>query len=91
MYDTRVWLPHGAEYPAGTAAMEAYLNRADVRAALHAAPASEIVFKQCTDPPYFALAAQDGLGVVPQLRRVLDGMAAVVEATERGEVGPPVE
>ena len=26
-----------------------------------------------------------------ELRRVLDGMAAVVEATERGEVGPPAE
>ena len=32
-------------------------------------------YVECADPPYFALAGQDGLGVVPELQTVLDSPA----------------
>ena len=48
------------------------MNRPDVRTALHVDRASQR-FRECADPPYDALRHQDGLGVVPTLRRLLDG------------------
>lgn len=46
----------------------------DVLRALHAegSIAAGQRYKECTDPPYYALAHQDGLGVVEELVRVLE-------------------
>jgi len=46
----------------------------DVLHALHAEESIAVgqKYKECTDPPYYALAHQDGLGVVEELVRVLE-------------------
>jgi carboxypeptidase D len=46
----------------------------DVLDAIHATASigANQVYKECTDPPYNALAHQDGLGVVPELIRIVN-------------------
>ncbi|KAG5176491.1 Alpha/Beta hydrolase protein [Tribonema minus] len=68
IYDVRRF---GYDFPPGRDAVQDYLNRADVRAALHVAddPAQ---FKECTDPPFYHLAQWDGLGVMPQVASILE-------------------
>ena len=61
-------------FPPGHEGVEAYMNQADVRAALHVDAQSQR-FRECADPPYDALQHQDGLGVAPSLRRLLDAAA----------------
>lgn len=50
------------------------VNHHDVLKAIHATEAADagLTYKECTDPPYFALKQQDGLGVVEELVRILD-------------------
>ena len=71
------------EFPKGHLDVEAYLgetrkvpnaNVHDVLKAIHATPSWESGqrYKECTDPPYYALAHQDGLGVVPDIVELLE-------------------
>ena len=71
IYDVRKFVLSDAYYPAGHTKMEEYLNRKDVRIALHATETPH-KFDQCTDPPYFALKHQDGKGVVSELISILE-------------------
>ena len=71
MYDARAFMQHTSNFPPGHIDLEKYLNRPDVRAALHAT-ASTQKFEECADPPYNALAHQDGLSAAPNLAKVLD-------------------
>ena len=73
-YDARDNVKSSRFFPPGHGDVEAYMNRDDVRAALHVDKASQR-FKECADPPYDNLQHQDGLGVVPSLQRLLDGPA----------------
>lgn len=74
-------------FPMGHKDLETYLGGAPSRSkpplkvdhrlvlkAIHATEASDagLTYEECTDPPYFALKEQDGLGVVEELTRVLD-------------------
>eukprot|EP00904_Undaria_pinnatifida_P011519 jgi/Undpi1/7498/HiC_scaffold_22.g09971.m1 len=70
MYDVREY-EVGRKFPPGHKIVEAYLNRDDVREAIHASgcPAS---FKECSDKPFFHLAKWDGLGVTNEVRTVLN-------------------
>ena len=70
MYDSRLFSKKNI-FPPGKDKVEAYLNRAEVRNALHVAPGIQ-KFLECTDPPYHALAQQDGVGVVKELQDILD-------------------
>jgi len=74
------------EFPPGHKVVEAFLGGAKsegprmqdgittrVLDAIHASEAASAgqVYRECTDPPFIALQKQDGLGVVPELVRVL--------------------
>lgn len=54
----------------GHNAIESYLNRADVRVAIHAVNCPHH-FVECSDPPYNALSHQDGKGVTDELIYIL--------------------
>jgi len=83
-YDSLVW--GSAKYPPGVTALEAYLGfdtvdppmkediTETVLEAIHASAVTEVnqVFKECANPPFFALMNQDSLGVVKELVHVLD-------------------
>ena len=71
MYDIRRYLTRNNEYPPGHEDVERYLNRPDVREAIHAT--SKIGrFEECADPPFNALSHQDGQGVTTQLEAELN-------------------
>jgi carboxypeptidase D len=71
MYDARETSKVSGVYPPGHQEVEKYLNRKEVREALHASDTPQ-AFKECTDPPYNALAHQDGKGATEELAYVLD-------------------
>jgi carboxypeptidase D len=71
MYDARKFSHHSQSFPPGHEAVERYLSRSDVKGALHVQDFKNN-FLECTDPPYNALAHQDGLSAVPSLIKVLD-------------------
>lgn len=71
MYDARKFLQNTKSFPPGHEAVEVYLNKADVKEAIHA-QASKQKFVECADPPYFALSHQDGKGVTKELAFLLD-------------------
>lgn len=71
MYDVRSYAKSTSVFPPNHRRVESYLNKKDVRAALHATDCTRS-FKECTDPPYDALKHQDGLGVTKELAAVLD-------------------
>ena len=71
MYDTRKFVRHTASFPPGHEALERSLNRPDVKEAVHAGAAPH-KFEECSNPPFFALAHQDGKGVSRELAAVLD-------------------
>lgn len=77
MYDARELSKGSRPYPPGHEEVEKYLNRKDVRSALHASETPQ-AFKECTDPPYNALAHQDGKGVTNELAFVLDSKIPVL-------------
>ncbi|CAM9829589.1 unnamed protein product, partial [Ectocarpus sp. 13 AM-2016] len=70
MYDVRDY-ELGRQFPPGHATVEAYLNRKDVRAAIHAS-SCPIKFQECTDQPFVHLSKWDGLGVTKELRSNLN-------------------
>jgi len=59
MYDARKYVQNTRSFPPGHEAVESYLNRQDVRKAIHATVSSH-AYVECADPPYNALSAQDG-------------------------------
>jgi carboxypeptidase D len=69
MYDARL-SQRAASYPPGHEEVESYLNKKEVRAALHVMAPQK--YQECTDPPYFALAHQDAKGVTAELAYVLN-------------------
>jgi carboxypeptidase D len=71
MYDIRKYASDGRAFPPGHQMVEAYLNKAEVRKAIHATK-SPNRFVECADPPYYALVHQDGKGVLNELRYLLD-------------------
>jgi len=77
MYDTRRYVASQSEFPPGKAALGKYLNRADVRAAIHASSTPH-KWVECADPPYFALAKQDGKGATAELGAVLNAHVNVL-------------
>jgi carboxypeptidase D len=72
MYDSRRFVHSTGVFPPGHEAVEKYLNRADVKVAIHAT-ATPQPYVECADPPFLALSHQDGKGVVPELVDVLNG------------------
>ena len=70
MYDSRRFVHSTGVFPPGHEAVEKYLNRADVKAAIHAT-ATPQPYVECADPPFLALSHQDGKGVVQELVEVL--------------------
>jgi carboxypeptidase D len=66
MYDIRKYYAKANVFPIGHEDVEKYLNRPDVRQAIHASSKPDR-YVECADPPYNALAHQDGKGVLPQL------------------------
>lgn len=71
MYDTRQYAQNANAFPPGHDVVETYLNRADVRRAIHATRTPQR-YVECADPPYFALSHQDGKGVTEELAYLLD-------------------
>ena len=83
-YDNRLWEAKlglaGENFPKGHKRVEQFLGNADrtkrraVLSQLNAVKADDnnLVFKECTDPPYYALAGQDGMGVTEDIAEVLD-------------------
>ena len=71
MYDSRQYLQNSRSFPPGHEAVEAYMNRKDVRVAIHASDSPQI-FVECADPPYNSLSHQDGKGVTAELAAILD-------------------
>jgi hypothetical protein len=57
MYDARKWVHNTGVFPPGHEALEVYLNRADVRKAIHA-DTSNHKYVECADPPFLALTHQ---------------------------------
>ena len=70
MYDSRNFAT-GSSFPPQHEAVERYLNRPEVRAALHVSSCPHR-FAECTDPPYNALLRWEGLGSSEALAHVLD-------------------
>lgn len=70
MYDVRQFVHSSRSFPPGHDKVEDYLNRADVRAAIHAS-ATPHRYVECADPPYTALVKQDGKGVTKELAEAL--------------------
>lgn len=71
MYDVRSFAKSSRSFPPGHGIVEKYLNKKDVRSAIHASDCN-IKFEECTDPPYNALKHQDGLGVTKELESLLN-------------------
>lgn len=72
MYDIRKYVTDTGVFPPGHGDVEVYLNRDDVRTAIHAVKPSQHRYQECADPPYNALSHQDGKGVLPELQHVLN-------------------
>jgi len=71
MYDARKYMLHTNIFPPGHDAVENYLNRPDVRSAIHADTTPQ-KYVECADPPFNALSHQDGKGVVAELTAILN-------------------
>jgi carboxypeptidase D len=71
MYDIRKFLHNPHIFPPGHETLEKYLNRKDVKTALHVLETPQ-KFQECTDPPYYALSHQDGKGVMNEIQYLLE-------------------
>ena len=71
MYDIRQYTKTPNPFPPNHELVEAYMNRKDVRFAIHA-DVSKQKFKECADPPYYALQHQDGKSIVSELINLLE-------------------
>lgn len=72
MYDSRKFVQSMQSFPPGKDAVESFLNRPEVRQAIHAEGSTQR-YVECADPPYNALSHQDGKGVTVELVDLLDG------------------
>ena len=70
MYDIRQHTRIPNPFPPNHELVEAYMNRNDVKVALHASKSKQ-KFKECADPPYFALQHQDGKSITTELVQLL--------------------
>ena len=70
IYDSRKYSHHPGYFPPGHEAVESYLNRNEVKAAIHTTSTPQ-KFQECTDPPYNALSYQDGKPATAELSAVL--------------------
>ena len=70
IYDSRKYSHHAGYFPPGHEAVETFLNRNEVKAAIHSS-ATPQKFQECTDPPYNALSYQDGKPATAELAAVL--------------------
>ncbi len=77
MYDARKYVHSTRDFPPGKADVERYMNRGDVRRALHVEESTQR-FRECADPPFDALAHQDGKGATTELAYVLDAGVRVL-------------
>lgn len=77
MYDARKYYLSSNTFPPGHEVVEKYLNRKDVRQAIHAVDTPH-QYKECSDPPYYALSHQDGLGVTQELVHLLNDQVHVL-------------
>lgn len=71
MYDARRFVHSTSQFPPGHEAVETYLNRQDVKEAIHATGTPQR-YVECADPPYNALSYQDGKGVTSELAEILN-------------------
>lgn len=71
MYDARESVRSTSAFPPGHERVEAFMNAPETRMALHVDPGSP-TFRECANPPYNALKHQDGLGVMPTLKKLLE-------------------
>ena len=71
MYDSRKFVRSTGVFPPGHEAVERYLNKPDVLAAIHATSCPQ-PYVECADPPFLALSHQDGMGVTNELISVLN-------------------
>lgn len=69
MYDIR---KYGVAFPPGKEMVEKYLNRADVRKAIHDTNDPD-QYVECANPPYDHLSQWDGVGVTKEVASVLEG------------------
>ena len=60
MYDTRKYVARTSSFPPGHEPLERYLNRPDVKSAIHASKLPH-KFEECANPPFNALSHQDGM------------------------------
>ena len=76
IYDDRIFGKDSKDpFPPGHLSVEKYLRPgADALSFIHATQADTAgqVFKECTDPPWYALKHQDGLGVLGNVESVLN-------------------
>lgn len=77
MYDARKYVHNTRSFPPGRDIVEKYLNRNDVKQALHATSTPN-KYVECADPPFYALSHQDGLGVSSELTYVLNSNIRVL-------------
>lgn len=71
MYDTRKRPANSGSFPPGHESLEIYLNRKTVKSSVHAESQKQ-KYLECADPPYFALAHQDGKGATKELVAILE-------------------
>ena len=76
MYDARTFVTSQSAFPNGKVEVEKYLNQADVRAALHTTSTPQ-KYTECADPPYNALAHQDGKSALKELQEVITDESGV--------------
>jgi carboxypeptidase D len=71
LYDSRKYSTHARSFPPGHTEIESYLNRPEVRVAIHATSCPH-KYVECADNPYNALSHQDAKGVTNELTMVLE-------------------
>lgn len=77
MYDARQFVQSNEAFPPQHQRVEAYMNRPDVKRALHATSCPHS-FKECTDPPFNALVHLEGKGIRKQFEVLLDAGVSVL-------------
>jgi hypothetical protein len=77
MYDARRFVTSPSVFPPRHELVEAYLNRPDVRAALHADTCPHR-FVECSDKPFDALVHLEGQGVMRELAECLEAGVVVL-------------
>lgn len=77
MYDARKYVHSTNEFPPGKREVERYMNKPEVKRAIHADESPQR-FVECADPPFDALAHQDGKGAMAELATVLNAGVRVL-------------